>query len=178
MEAALATAKLAGWDRLVREQRELLDQHWDEADVEIEGDDELQQAVRVGMFHVLQAGLRGERQPIPAKGLTGPGYDGHTFWDTETYVLPVLTYTAPHAVRDALRWRHSTLDMARDRARVLGPPRCGVPVADDPRRGDARATGRPGRRPSTSTPTSPTPSSGTTTPPSTTTSTATSAPSC
>jgi alpha,alpha-trehalose phosphorylase len=76
--------------------------------------------VRVGMFHVLQAGLRGERQPIPAKGLTGPGYDGHTFWDTETYVLPVLTYTAPHAVRDALRWRHSTLDMARERARVLG----------------------------------------------------------
>ena len=120
VEAALATAKLAGWERLVREQRELLDQHWDEADVEIEGDDELQQAVRVGMFHVLQAGLRGERQPIPAKGLTGPGYDGHTFWDTETYVLPVLTYTAPHAVRDALRWRHSTLDMARERARVLG----------------------------------------------------------
>jgi alpha,alpha-trehalose phosphorylase len=120
VEAALATAKLAGWDRLVREQRDLLDQHWDEADVEIEGDDELQQAVRVGMFHVLQSGLRAERQPIPAKGLTGPGYDGHTFWDTETYVLPVLTYTAPHAVRDALRWRHSTLDMARERARVLG----------------------------------------------------------
>jgi alpha,alpha-trehalose phosphorylase len=120
VEAALATAKLAGWERLVREQRELLDQHWDEADVEIEGDDELQQAVRVGMFHVLQAGLRGERQPIPAKGLTGPGYDGHTFWDTETYVLPVLTYTAPHAARDALRWRHSTLDKARERARVLG----------------------------------------------------------
>jgi alpha,alpha-trehalose phosphorylase len=120
VEAELATAKLAGWDRLVREQRELLDQHWDEADVEIEGDDELQQAVRVGMFHVLQAGLRGERQAIPAKGLTGPGYDGHTFWDTEAYVLPVLTYTVPHAVRDALRWRHSTLHLARERARVLG----------------------------------------------------------
>ncbi len=120
VEAALATAKLAGFDRLMREQRELLDQHWDEADVEIEGDDELQQAVRVGMFHVLQAGLRGERQPIPAKGLTGPGYDGHTFWDTETYVLPVLTYTAPQAARDALRWRHSILESARERARVLG----------------------------------------------------------
>jgi alpha,alpha-trehalose phosphorylase len=98
VEGALATAKLAGWDRLLREQRELLDTHWDEADVEIEGDEELQQAVRVGMFHVLQAGLRAERQPIPAKGLTGDGYDGHTFWDTETYVLPVLTYTAPAAV--------------------------------------------------------------------------------
>ncbi|MCA0145574.1 glycoside hydrolase family 65 protein [Blastococcus sp. LR1] len=120
VEAALSTAKLAGFDRLLREQRELLAQHWDEADVEIEGDDELQQAVRVGMFHVLQAGLRAERQAIPAKGLTGPGYDGHTFWDTETYVLPVLTYTAPQAVRDALIWRYSTLGLARDRARVLG----------------------------------------------------------
>ncbi|WP_346623600.1 glycosyl hydrolase family 65 protein [Blastococcus montanus] len=120
VEAALATAKLAGFDRLLREQRELLDQHWAEADVEIEGDDELQQAVRVGMFHVLQAGLRAERQPIPAKGLTGPGYDGHTFWDTETYVLPVLTYTAPNAARDALIWRHSILPLARERARILG----------------------------------------------------------
>ncbi|MGY2084768.1 glycoside hydrolase family 65 protein [Blastococcus sp. SYSU DS0539] len=120
VEAALATAKLAGFERLLREQRELLDQHWDEADVEIEGDDELQQAVRLGMFHVLQAGLRGERQAIPAKGLTGPGYDGHTFWDTETYVLPVLTYTAPQAARDALVWRHTTLALARERARVLG----------------------------------------------------------
>nr|WP_204261701.1 glycoside hydrolase family 65 protein [Blastococcus saxobsidens] len=120
VEAALATAKLAGFDRLLQEQRELLAQHWDDADVEIEGDDELQQAVRVGMFHVLQAGLRGERQAIPAKGLTGPGYDGHTFWDTETYVLPVLTYTAPSAARDALRWRHSTLPLARERAQELG----------------------------------------------------------
>lgn len=120
VEAALATAKLAGFERLMREQRELLDQHWDEADVEIEGDDQLQQAVRVGMFHVLQAGLRAERQAIAAKGLTGPGYDGHTFWDTEAYVLPVLTYTVPQAVRDALRWRHSTLELARERARVLG----------------------------------------------------------
>ncbi|MCU1603796.1 MAG: putative glycosidase [Modestobacter sp.] len=120
VEGALATAKLAGWDRLVREQRELLDGHWAQADVRIEGDDELQQAVRVGIFHVLQAGLRAERQPIPAKGLTGPGYDGHTFWDTEIYVLPVLIYTAPAAARDALQWRHSTLDLARERARVLG----------------------------------------------------------
>ncbi|MEI4271251.1 glycosyl hydrolase family 65 protein [Klenkia sp. LSe6-5] len=120
VEGVLGIAKLAGWERLVSEQRELLDGHWAQADVTIEGDDELQQAVRVGMFHVLQAGLRAERQPIPAKGLTGPGYDGHAFWDTETYVLPVLTYTAPEAVRDALIWRWTTLDLARERARVLG----------------------------------------------------------
>ncbi len=120
VEGGLATAKLAGWERLLREQRELLNAHWRQADVQVDGDDELQQAIRVGIFHVLQAGLRAERQPIPAKGLTGPGYDGHTFWDTETYVLPVLIYTAPDAARDALRWRHSTLDLARERARVLG----------------------------------------------------------
>jgi alpha,alpha-trehalose phosphorylase len=120
VEGALATAKLAGFERLLREQREVLDAHWLHADVEIEGDEELQQAVRVGVFHLLQAGLRAERQPIPAKGLTGPGYDGHTFWDTETYVLPALTYIAPDAARDALRWRHSTLELARERARVLG----------------------------------------------------------
>ncbi|MDQ3463198.1 MAG: family 65 glycosyl hydrolase [Actinomycetota bacterium] len=119
VEGGLATAKLAGWDILAREQREFLDEHWSNADVEIDGDPELQQAVRVAMFHVLQAGVRAEQQPIAAKGLTGPGYDGHTFWDSETFVLPVLTYTAPDAVRDALRWRHSILDMARERARVL-----------------------------------------------------------
>ena len=61
----------------------------------VDGDPEVQQAVRFGLFHVLQAGARAERRPIAAKGLTGPGYDGHTFWDTETFVLPVLTYTRP-----------------------------------------------------------------------------------
>ena len=76
-------------------QREYLDAFWDRADVEIEGDGELQQAVRFALFHTLQAGARAERRAIPAKGLTGPGYDGHAFWDTETFVLPVLTYTHP-----------------------------------------------------------------------------------
>jgi alpha,alpha-trehalose phosphorylase len=72
------------------------------------------------MFHVLQAGARAEGRAIPAKGLTGSGYDGHAFWDTETFVLPVLTYTAPETVAHALRWRHSTLPMAAQRARELG----------------------------------------------------------
>jgi alpha,alpha-trehalose phosphorylase len=118
--AALASARLSGWSGLVREQREALDDFWDGADVEVDGDPEVQQAVRFGLFHVLQAGARGERRPIPSKGLTGPGYDGHTFWDTESFVLPVLTYTQPHAVADALRWRQSTLDHAKERAEQLG----------------------------------------------------------
>jgi len=119
VEGGLATAKLAGWDVLAQEQRDFLDRHWEAADIEIDGDPELQQAVRFATFHVLQAGARAEEQPIPAKGLTGPGYDGHAFWDSETFVLPVLTYTAPRAVCDALKWRHSTIELARERAGVL-----------------------------------------------------------
>ena len=72
--------------------------------MEIEGDDELQQAIRFALFHILQAGARGETRAIPGKGLTGPGYDGHAFWDTESFVLPVLTFTAPDTVRHALAW--------------------------------------------------------------------------
>ena len=118
--AALAEARHTGWDGLLDAQREYLDDFWARGDVELDGDDELQQAVRFALFHTLQAGARGERRAIAAKGLTGPGYDGHSFWDTESFVLPVLTYTAPHAARDALRWRHATLDLARDRAKLLG----------------------------------------------------------
>jgi alpha,alpha-trehalose phosphorylase len=118
--AALAEARHTGWEGLVAGQRAYLDDFWDRADVEVDGDAELQQAVRFALFHVLQAGARAEQRAIGAKGLTGPGYDGHTFWDTERFVLPVLTYTAPQAAADALRWRHSTLDLARERARQLG----------------------------------------------------------
>ncbi len=118
--AALAAASEIGWDGLVQEQRAYLDEFWERADVEVAGDAEVQQAVRFSLFHLLQAGARAEGRAIPAKGLTGPGYDGHAFWDTETYVLPVLTYTAPDAVADALRWRHSTLPLAKERARQLG----------------------------------------------------------
>jgi alpha,alpha-trehalose phosphorylase len=120
VEAALAGASQTGWEGLRDEQRKFLDEFWASADVELDGDPELQQAVRFALFHLLQAGARGESRAIPGKGLTGPGYDGHAFWDTESFVLPVLTYTIPDAARDALRWRHATLDKARDRARQLG----------------------------------------------------------
>jgi len=118
--AALAGARRTGWDGLAGEQRDYLDRFWQGADVEVEGDPAAQQAVRFALFHVLQAGARAEGRAIAAKGLTGPGYDGHAFWDTEIYVPPVLTYTAPDAVTHALRWRHSILPAAPERARLLG----------------------------------------------------------
>jgi len=116
---ALAAARLTGWDGLLAEQQAYLDEFWEGADVEVD-DAEIQQAARFGLFHILQAGARAENRPIAAKGLTGTGYDGHTFWDTETYVLPVLMYTQPSAAADALRWRHIVLDEARQHAANLG----------------------------------------------------------
>jgi alpha,alpha-trehalose phosphorylase len=118
--AALAGVRETGWEGLASSQRDYLDDFWERADVELEGDAELQQAVRFALFHTLQAGARGERRAIASKGLTGPGHEGHAFWDTETFVLPVLTYTVPDAARDVLRWRHATLELARERARLLG----------------------------------------------------------
>ncbi len=120
VDAALSAVGNTGWDALVAEQRGYVEEFWDGADVELTGDDGVQQAVRFGLWHVLQAGARAERRSLPAKGLTGPGYDGHAFWDTETYVLPVLTATVPNAAADALVWRYSTLDLARERASTLG----------------------------------------------------------
>src|SRR5262249_22324366 len=117
---AVVEARHTGWDRLCTGQRDYLDDFWDRADVEIEGDAELQVAARFSLFHCLQASARAEPRAIPAKGLTGPGYDSPTFWDRETFVLLVLTYTAPDTVADALRWRLATIDMARERASVLG----------------------------------------------------------
>jgi alpha,alpha-trehalose phosphorylase len=118
--AALAEARHIGWEGLVAGQRAYLDEFWGRADIELDGDIELQQAVRFALFHTLQAGARAGQRAISAKGLTGPGYDGHAFWDSERYVLPVLTYAAPEAAEGALRWRHSTLGLARERAAQLG----------------------------------------------------------
>jgi len=118
--AALTAARQSGWDGLLAEQREYLDTFWERSAVELDGDLEIEQAVRFALFHILQAGARAEGRAIPAKGLTGSGYDGHAFWDTESFVLPMLTYTFPPAAADALRWRHSTLPIARERAQTLG----------------------------------------------------------
>nr|WSX74607.1 family 65 glycosyl hydrolase [Streptomyces sp. NBC_00899] len=119
-DAALVGARDTGWQGLLDQQREYLDDFWERADVEVDGDTEIQQAVRFALFHVLQAGARAEERAIPAKGLTGSGYDGHTFWDAETFVLPLLAFTSPRAAAEVLRWRYNMLPAAQDRARQLG----------------------------------------------------------
>jgi alpha,alpha-trehalose phosphorylase len=101
------------------EQRRWLASFWARCDIEIPDHPDLQQAVRWNLFSICQASARAEGQGIAAKGVTGSGYGGHYFWDTEIYVMPFLTYTMPWTARNALRFRYSLLDYARTRAREL-----------------------------------------------------------
>lgn len=92
---------------------------WERSDVRIAGHDDLQQATRWCLFQIAQASARADGAGVSAKGVSGSGYGGHYFWDTEVYVLPFLTYTSPQFARNALRARVHMLPAARRRARQL-----------------------------------------------------------
>ena len=115
----LDRAQDEGVDKQFDDQRRWLDDFWARSDVEIAGQSQVQQAVRWNLFQIAQASARAEGTGIPAKGVTGSGYGGHYFWDTEVYVLPFLTYTTPRAARNALRFRYTLLDAARRRAKQM-----------------------------------------------------------
>lgn len=105
-----------GMERQYDDQRAWLDAFWERSDVTVPDQPETQQAIRWNLFNIAQAAARAEGAGIPAKGVSGSGYGGHYFWDSEIYVLPFLTYTSPQVARSALRFRHSILDAARRRA--------------------------------------------------------------
>ena len=108
-----------GFDTLLASQRANLARFWDRADVRVQArlnPVRQQQAVRWNLFQVAQATWRAEGAGVPAKGLTGQAYEGHFFWDAEIYVLPFLSYTQPRIARNLLRFRHSMLGRARERA--------------------------------------------------------------
>ena len=108
-----------GFDTLAREQAAELDRFWSVSDVEIDGDGGLQQGVRYNLFSLFQSAGRDGRTSLAAKGLTGEGYDGHVFWDTEIFALPFFTYTQPEIARSLLQYRYGILDKARARAAEL-----------------------------------------------------------
>ncbi len=112
----LDRAEGEGVARQFERQRAWLDGFWHRSDVRIGGHDDLQQATRWCLFQLAQAAARADGQGVPAKGLSGSGYSGHYFWDTEIYVLPFLAYTTPQWARNALRMRYLMLPAARKRA--------------------------------------------------------------
>ncbi|MBA3289529.1 MAG: glycoside hydrolase family 65 protein [Acidimicrobiia bacterium] len=115
----LRRAVADGVESLLAEQRMWLDGFWAASDIELRGDDAAQQAIRWNLFQLAQASAQVQQHGIAAKGVTGSGYEGHYFWDTETYVIPFLAYTNPEAARRLLRFRWQMLPTARQRAQVL-----------------------------------------------------------
>ncbi|MBD1543677.1 glycoside hydrolase family 65 protein [Arthrobacter sp. IA7] len=93
--------------------------YWASADIQVGGQPELQQAIRWNLFQLAQATARAGVAGIPAKGVTGSGYDGHYFWDQEVYLLPYLTYSNPDGARQVLEFRHEMLPDAKIRAKEL-----------------------------------------------------------
>jgi beta-phosphoglucomutase len=121
VDAADSAAEI-GFEVLERQQAAAWGAFWRDADLGIEGDASLDQALYFSLFHVRQSAPPDGRHALAAKGLTGQGYEGHVFWDTEVFALPVLQMTAPSLVRASLDWRARTLPGARAHARELNHP--------------------------------------------------------
>lgn len=113
--------KDTSFEDLLAEQGEYLNDYWKSADVVIQNDDQLQEGIRFNLFQLLQSAGRDKHSNyFPTKGLSGEGYEGHYFWDTEIYMFPVFLMTQPDIARQLLLYRYSTLEQARDRAREMG----------------------------------------------------------
>src|SRR5690625_4101739 len=108
---------------ILNEQKNYLRNFWRNTDVTITDNDSIQEAVRFNLFHILQSAGTDSMSSISAKGLSGEGYEGHYFWDTEIYLLPVLTLTNPDIAKQLLLYRYSILDDAKARAKEMGHKR-------------------------------------------------------
>ncbi len=122
-KAMLDKISAISFDGLLKAQEKYLDSFWKTANIEIDGDDKLAQGLRWHMFALLQSPGRDGKTSLGAKGLSGEGYEGHVFWDTEMYVTPFFNFENPELAKQILMFRYNTLDEARARARVLSVPK-------------------------------------------------------
>jgi trehalose/maltose hydrolase-like predicted phosphorylase len=117
----LAAARLLGWRGVLAEHETAWASRWQRSDVEIDGDDAAQQALRFAIYHLNSAANPAdELVSIGARALTGDDYHGHVFWDTEIYLLPFYILTWPEAARALLMYRFRTLDAARAKSARMG----------------------------------------------------------
>lgn len=118
----LEDAKTFGMEQFIQTQKAYVEDFWNRAAIEIEGEDALAtiQGLNFNLFHIFQGAGRDGKRGMPAKALTGEGYEGHYFWDTEMYMLPLFVYTQPEVAKALLAFRFHTLEQARERARVMG----------------------------------------------------------
>lgn len=122
-KTVLSDLSREGFAALAAAQKKYLDEFWENADIEIDGDDLLSQGLRWHEFALLQSPGRDGKTSLGAKGLSGEGYEGHVFWDTEMYVTPFFNFERPEIAKQILMFRYNTLDQARERARVLSVKR-------------------------------------------------------
>ena len=118
-DRTLDRSRQHGVEHYHAEQRSWYDRYWQRADVEVDAEEDTQQAIRFNLFTLAQAAARSDQLGVAAKGLTGSGYEGHYFWDTEIYVVPFLSYTLPDVARNVLHFRTHLLSSARERAREM-----------------------------------------------------------
>ena len=116
----LDLTRSAGFDRLLADHRAEWARRWADAEVVIEGSPEDQLAARFAVFHLLSAVADHGEAAVGARGLTGPNYAGHVFWDADVFVLPVLAALRPAAARAMLEYRIRRLPVARQEAAALG----------------------------------------------------------
>lgn len=114
-------AQLPSYDEIYQAHVHEWETYWDVADIKIKGDDTAQAGVRFATYHVLIAAPRNDDDvSIGAKTLSGFGYKGHVFWDTELFMMPPLTLTLPHMARNLLMYRYKRLEGARQKAIEYG----------------------------------------------------------
>jgi trehalose/maltose hydrolase-like predicted phosphorylase len=116
----LAAAERTGFEGLLADHRARWASRWDEADVVVDGDPQLQSAIRLALFHLMGSVPDTGEAAVGARGLSGPGYRGHVFWDSDVFVLPFLAATHPAAARAMLEYRVRRLPQAREAARRVG----------------------------------------------------------
>jgi len=110
----------AGLTEMYRLQKIYLDDFWNRAVLEIDGNEELNLAIKYNLFQLLQSVGKDEYCSVAAKGLSGEGYEGHYFWDAEIYIFPFFVLTYPHIARNLLEYRYRILDQAKENAKILG----------------------------------------------------------
>ena len=116
----LRTVREKGLIYYYRAQSRYMSDFWTNCEMEIDGDEDMNSAVAFNMYELLQSSAKDEYASIAAKGMSGEGYEGHYFWDTETFIMPFFTLTNPSLSKMLLRYRYKTLGKAKENARLLG----------------------------------------------------------
>ncbi|SFC66482.1 hypothetical glycosyl hydrolase [Bacillus sp. OV322] len=121
-ETAMREYSSCSYDSLLNESALKWKQFWDHKRVEITSNNEFDQlAMDFAIYHIeMMTPSHDSRFSVGAKGLTGEGYKGHVFWDTEIFIVPFHLFTEPDTARKLLSYRYNNLEQAKKKAAVNG----------------------------------------------------------